>query len=977
MIGNEPNIDFVDVITKIREDILLLDLLFLPNSPELKAFQRAGMKALDDHMFNWVQAYRGTGKCRKADSIVMLADGTEVLAKDLIGKTFQLPVLTNGNSLKGFQDFAGRARKKRDQTVTYFPKFEKGPNHVIVGQAHAEYNGVKPCYRIVTTDGLSLEITDNHPFMTYAGWTPAKDVVVGDRIAVSTNLPIEGTKRINDDIVKFLAYMLADGGTTQSATFSQLEGPVLDEFKEVCSRLGFSLKITSNSCTYRIVNTKRVKPGRSGPLQQLLSEYGLRGKHSRDKRIPKQIFECPNDQIRLFISRFMACDGYVTNSTKASGKTQSSVGLTLISCEMVKDIKRLALRLGVYGTFTEKTSLKSTADGKCWVWEVQGAENVLKYAKNIGIFGKEEALHKAVAKATGSILSKRARKHPHNNFTWSKVKSIEYIGEHPTVGISVPEHNVYLNEFVEHNTYLAARYCTAKMFGYKCKTVNVGPTFRQALGPWTYSKTLIEENYETLIPLEREVKRNARDSMRAEIELYNGSRNVALPMGASGEKIRGERADILVADEFYLTEKSMFETHVRPFLLGEKPVGSVGPKIILATSPEWQNCYAYSVFVDYLRSIYDEDRMCELDPNFKRLYNVIDIRVSDALRSGYNLDKNIMKQTLDNASAEERKQILENKWIGVTGQFMPSNLIEKMSSPDIRIENEADGNAAYTLAVDIATDPNGDFFVIHVFKMIPDTRMGFVNSFWAKGFTDDDMAWKIHQFNHRFKPQWIVMDKGGGGVYVTQALARTTLTLSSGETQKIPVPILLHDEVRKIEGQRKLVLNKVADEKIRQGFSADRERAGEYIHSEDILSHLMFTGLKKALSQENPMIIIPDKYDEDACDEEATHGVIFDNIRESINQLKSLTIETKTDGDGNTYVVTTKFNKLPSYIFKSTKKDGAMTLCYGYLSYKIFHIDGKARTMSNPAVTPTLYNQDTARFAGMVEIYPDQIYRHR
>src|SRR5947199_4711309 len=54
-------------------------------------------------------------------------------------------------------------------------------------------SGIKPCFKVVTRSGRSVEVTGHHPFLTVTGWQPLHDIVLGDRIAVPRAVNCFGT----------------------------------------------------------------------------------------------------------------------------------------------------------------------------------------------------------------------------------------------------------------------------------------------------------------------------------------------------------------------------------------------------------------------------------------------------------------------------------------------------------------------------------------------------------------------------------------------------------------------------------------------------------------------------------------------------------------------------------------------------------------------------------------------------------------
>lgn len=531
-------------------------------------------------------------------------------------------------------------------------------------------------------------------------------------------------------------------------------------------------------------------------------------------------------------------------------------------------------------------------------------------------------------------------------------------------------------------SYTIARYCLAKGLSHKAKFVFTGPTYRQALHVFNFIKTLIKENSLAGSPLniESEVIRWVEGSLYSKIILSNGTEFVALPMG-DGEKIRGERADVLVCDEFFLMEREMYQSHILPFLQGYKAPGSVGPKLILMTSAEYQDTFAYTVLIDrFLRKVAEENEIVARMHDYVRKYAVLDVNVDDLKAEGY-IDESAMdviEQRLIGATPDERAQALYNKWIGVSGQFFPANLVSKLRSASCHIEHEAERGYEYALSIDVATQQGGDSFVIDVWKYLPAyKKIALVNSYWNKGLTSDEMASKIHRYNRLFNPTWIVMDKGGGGLFVRDSLMKRKLTFRDNTEEDVLIPILEHNENRAINGQRKLVLNRPSDPVIRSGFADERSIGGDYVSMEDVLVHLQYDGLRQALQQLDVPIIIPAGYDpnDDSSDDDS-NAVIFDHITESVMQLRHLTLKVNEGADGNKEIARTKVNKLPVYKWKNAVKDGASAFVYGFLAYKIYY-KGYTKPDRPMPIVKQQRMDNTPDFTGMVEIFPDQIYDWR
>ena len=523
-------------------------------------------------------------------------------------------------------------------------------------------------------------------------------------------------------------------------------------------------------------------------------------------------------------------------------------------------------------------------------------------------------------------------------------------------------------------TYTTARYVAAEGARNPIKVIHVAPTYRQAQLGFDYVYQTFQENVKRGLPIDlgAEIVSYQRGSKSSTLELSNGTIYKALPMGVSGEKIRGERANILWYDEAYQLERSMFTDHLLPFLQGHVAEGVVGPKLIFTTSAEYQDSYCYHVLQNtILPKILVEESL----PYEQRKHWVLDVNVDDVRASGYRFDEDVSELQLEGASQEERDRILYNKWVGVSGQFLPGDIFDRIKSPDVSIERQREDGYVYGLVVDVATQQKGDFFVIHTFKFMRDrAKMAFVNSFWATGLTADEMAWKIHEYNMLFEPEYVLMDKGGGGLFVRDSLSKKKLVLSDGSEKSIEIPILEHNETRMLSGARKLILNRPSDDMVRSAFADDRSRGGEYINQEDILVHLINDGMRQALMNQEVPFLMPAQYDPEAGVGDDSDIAIWERMKESVLQLRLLTVKILEHPDGTKEIVKTKASKVPQYVWKHAVKDGGVAFTYAYMLYRIhfrsFRADLNAMAVPRGMATDQLGTQS---FVGMQEHNPGEL----
>ncbi|MDR5875952.1 replicative DNA helicase [Halomonas sp. CUBES01] len=119
-------------------------------------------------------------------------------------------------------------------------------------QSHASAfvdDGVKPVFRVRTATGREVATTLTHPFLTGDGWQPLEKIAVGERIAVPREIPVFGQETMPEHQVKMLAFMLADGGTTQTCPmFTNHSDELRAEFTQAVSHFpGVTCRLVENA----------------------------------------------------------------------------------------------------------------------------------------------------------------------------------------------------------------------------------------------------------------------------------------------------------------------------------------------------------------------------------------------------------------------------------------------------------------------------------------------------------------------------------------------------------------------------------------------------------------------------------------------------------------------------------------------------------------------------------------------------------
>ncbi|MGE0433106.1 MAG: replicative DNA helicase [Planctomycetota bacterium] len=248
-----------------------------------------------------------------------------------------------------------------------------------------------------------------------------------------------------------------------------------------------------------------------------LDTLGLMGHSAHTKFIPAPVFRLPREQLALFLNRLFATDGWASHLTSG----QAQLGYSSVSERLARQVCHLLLRFGIVASLRRRDVKYGDERREAWQIDITDAIAITTFAREIGIFSKEDALstcvraveHKRyqtnrdlipvevwprIAAAKGSeswsSLAKRAgikgwanihagkravsrqrmavlaealqnnalRDLADSDVYWDEIVSIEPLGAQQVYDLTVPAtHNFIANDVCVHNTTLAlsiARY---------------------------------------------------------------------------------------------------------------------------------------------------------------------------------------------------------------------------------------------------------------------------------------------------------------------------------------------------------------------------------------------------------------------------------------------------------------------------------------------------------------------------------------
>ncbi len=236
-------------------------------------------------------------------------------------------------------------------------------------------SGVKPCFKVTTRTGRSVEVTGHHPFLTVRGWQPLHDIVVGERIAVPRRLDCFGSDcSWSLGKVRLLAYFIAEGSLTAATPgFTNTDPEIIDDFRAEVGRHFPAVHIRQHDITYYPSGVR----GAGNPVKDWLRDLGLVGKLAEHKRFPDTVWRWDRDRLRELLKTLISCDG-----TIYSMGGYPRIEFAVASQGLAEDVHHAFVRFGIVAKLWKKKD-------RCWRVEITEPASVERYQQEIGWIGEK------------------------------------------------------------------------------------------------------------------------------------------------------------------------------------------------------------------------------------------------------------------------------------------------------------------------------------------------------------------------------------------------------------------------------------------------------------------------------------------------------------------------------------------------------------------------------------------------------------
>jgi replicative DNA helicase len=180
-------------------------------------------------------------------------------------------------------------------------------------------SGTKEVYLLRLASGREVKASGNHPFLTFEGWKPLEDLVVGDRIGIPRRNPEPVGVGLgwSEYRLGLLAHLIGDGCVLRSQPVHYTSNDVENlAFVEAAAAAEFGIsprRVPQNSWWHTYLpSPHHCTHGRGNPLHAWFRELGIENLRSYEKRVPATIFSASNEEVAVFLRHLWATDGNVT-----------------------------------------------------------------------------------------------------------------------------------------------------------------------------------------------------------------------------------------------------------------------------------------------------------------------------------------------------------------------------------------------------------------------------------------------------------------------------------------------------------------------------------------------------------------------------------------------------------------------------------------------------------------------------------------
>lgn len=327
----------------------------------------------------------------------------------------------------------------------------------------------KPCYKITTTYGMSLECSDDHPILTSLITNPnraffekAKDLKIGSYMFLPEKIDVFG--EVEEKDARLLGLLVGDGYNAKSGSELYINGEGV--YKWLCKN--YKNKVMKSFQTKQDTTYRRIYINNSNIITK---RAGIINKTKQNKILPVNWSEYNKESLKELIGGLFDSDGSMSYDYK---KNSLRYRYRSISKDVIYELQTALLKLGIHSSIslskekTTKINNKEYNRKPIYELSVSSSYDSTLFCKTIKLYSENKIFNVELLdnlpvknKPTSLIEIKQTNNKglffkgikDIGKFRRVSVLSVEYIGEKNVYNLTADTTHTYIaNNFITHNT---------------------------------------------------------------------------------------------------------------------------------------------------------------------------------------------------------------------------------------------------------------------------------------------------------------------------------------------------------------------------------------------------------------------------------------------------------------------------------------------------------------------------------------------
>lgn len=283
------------------------------------------------------------------------------------------------------------------------------------------------------------------------------------------------------------------------------------------------------------------------------------------------------------------------------------------------------------------------------------------------------------------------------------------------------------------------------------------------------------------------INKTSKNTDGWEIEFKNTSTVKFLPLG-TGDAIRGQRANLLIVDEFLLMDEGVFNNVIMPFMAAKYEGGEQeklkkaedilvkagkmkeserteqkNNKLIILSSASYKFEYLYEVYSKYYNRLYPEADG-ETPSNNHAIYKMS----YEAIKHSPHLDLDAIEEHKKTMSSQQFQREYQSRFLDDSGGYFSAKKMQEAtvpagSYPSVKIKGEKDKEYILALDPNYSDSETADNFAMAVLELDPEKDQAYLVHCYALAKSNIiNRAKYVNYILNNFNVVYIIADNAGG-----------------------------------------------------------------------------------------------------------------------------------------------------------------------------------------------------------------------